>query len=463
MKTLHLTAIIVPMFFTLFVTSQAYAPCIEGPGINCNNYPPQTLSQIHFDKLNYETQDKPVITISGVPSTAVHLEIDDSSSNIVFEHDLNLLSNGTARYVLDISYYKIGGYSATATSLMSKVTTGFTVGMTPSGGNMNLSVDKNSYLPGDKVSILGTGNSNTMIQLSLVDPFGTSIRSTKTFSDKTGHFSSSNFTIPNNAVSGIWKIGATGGVMHVQTQFAVNSTNNPSGIKTDKTITSSPLKQFKSGIKVEDVQCYNGLSLVIKKEDGSPACVKPDTASTLIYHGWASSVFGISFEGGRTFVIPDILAAYVPCTTKYLQSDTDVTVLYMPANSIGKICLRYSNINDTPETISAIRIFDPNNSYQNVTSVKIWNNLENNYTIPKGDSNVIYWIQTGNQTGFYGMDLFCGGMPFAIGYGNNSNITSSDFPFLGITHSCPIMSYGVNIEGLTGIGVKYIPFHNDVK
>ncbi|MDC8452098.1 MAG: hypothetical protein LV477_04205 [Candidatus Nitrosotalea sp.] len=287
MKTLDLITIIVSMFLTLFVTSQAYAPCIEGYEINCNGYPPHTLSQIHVDKINYETQDKPIITISGVPSTAVHLEIDDSSSNIMFEHDLTLSSNGTAQYILDISSYQSGVYSTTATSLMSKVTTGFTVGMTPSGGNMHLDIDKNSYLPGDQVSVLGTANSNTLIQLSLIDPSGTSIRSAKTFSDKTGHFSLSNFTIPINVVSGIWQIGATGGVMHVHTQIVVNSTNHSYGMKTDNAITPSPLKQFKSGIDTQDVKCRKDLMLVIKTTDGSPACVKPDTVQKLIERGWA--------------------------------------------------------------------------------------------------------------------------------------------------------------------------------
>src|SRR5205807_5395510 len=108
--------------------------------------------------------------------------------------------------------------------------------------------------------------------------------------------------------------------------------------------------------------------------------------------------------------------------------------------------------------IFGIRIFDPNNSYQNVTSITIWDYLENNYTIPKGDSTVVYWIKTGNQTGFYGLNLSCGGMPFAVGYDNNSKMSSSDFPFVGVTHSCPIMMYDSNIEGLTGVGVKYIPY-----
>ena len=48
----------------------------------------------------------------------------------------------------------------------------------------------------------------------------------------------------------------------------------------------SPLSQFKSGIPTSSVVCNAGLYLVIKSEDGSPACVKLDTAQTLIERGW---------------------------------------------------------------------------------------------------------------------------------------------------------------------------------
>lgn len=50
---------------------------------------------------------------------------------------------------------------------------------------------------------------------------------------------------------------------------------------------ASPLMQFKSGISASDVKCQQGLGLVIKADDNSPACVKPDTAAKLVAWGWA--------------------------------------------------------------------------------------------------------------------------------------------------------------------------------
>jgi|CXWL01.1.fsa_nt_gi hypothetical protein len=51
----------------------------------------------------------------------------------------------------------------------------------------------------------------------------------------------------------------------------------------------SPLKQFKSGISIEEIKCKESLVLVTKY-DGSPACVKPETIPKLIERGWIDSI-----------------------------------------------------------------------------------------------------------------------------------------------------------------------------
>ena len=49
----------------------------------------------------------------------------------------------------------------------------------------------------------------------------------------------------------------------------------------------SPLKQFKSGVSAQKVECKAGLELVIKAENNSPACVSHSGASVLMNRGWA--------------------------------------------------------------------------------------------------------------------------------------------------------------------------------
>ena len=56
--------------------------------------------------------------------------------------------------------------------------------------------------------------------------------------------------------------------------------------------------QFKSGTAAENIQCKDGLQLIIKANDGSPACVKPDTATILVSWGWAKSIIGTVQNSG---------------------------------------------------------------------------------------------------------------------------------------------------------------------
>jgi len=56
---------------------------------------------------------------------------------------------------------------------------------------------------------------------------------------------------------------------------------------------SSPLKQFKSEISVDNIQC-NSHRILIQKYDGSPACVKPETKKNLIERGWTTKDDSIS-------------------------------------------------------------------------------------------------------------------------------------------------------------------------
>jgi hypothetical protein len=51
----------------------------------------------------------------------------------------------------------------------------------------------------------------------------------------------------------------------------------------------SPRAQMHSGIEPIEVVCKQGFELLLKANDGSPACVKPSTVQKLIERGWANS------------------------------------------------------------------------------------------------------------------------------------------------------------------------------
>jgi hypothetical protein len=50
----------------------------------------------------------------------------------------------------------------------------------------------------------------------------------------------------------------------------------------------APLKQVESGIAPEEVECNEGMELIIKSSTGSPACVKSATAERLVQLGWGT-------------------------------------------------------------------------------------------------------------------------------------------------------------------------------
>jgi hypothetical protein len=74
------------------------------------------------------------------------------------------------------------------------------------------------------------------------------------------------------------------------TAFAQSDPIQSYGQKPIANIIKSPLKQFDSGIATNNIVCTNDLTLIIKAEDNSPACVTLDTANILIERGWATNV-----------------------------------------------------------------------------------------------------------------------------------------------------------------------------
>jgi len=59
-----------------------------------------------------------------------------------------------------------------------------------------------------------------------------------------------------------------------------DDTNNSINILT-------PIQQLAQDVSPSDIECKDGLELIFKFSDGSPACVKPKTVEKLIQRGWA--------------------------------------------------------------------------------------------------------------------------------------------------------------------------------
>ena len=116
------------------------------------------------------------------------------------------------------------------------------------------------------------------------------------------HYKNSNFQIKELSPDAVciqviasWKDPDSG---HVYTfpnpcvgpQFLDQSKGNVTGLNTQQMTIDPPLKQMKYHIPTKSVTCIEGLVLIKKLSDNSPACVKPKTAQKLVEHGWGTIV-----------------------------------------------------------------------------------------------------------------------------------------------------------------------------
>src|SRR5574340_1342613 len=457
MKTLYFT-IIASVFFMLFLTSHVYATCdIVNGKQTCFGMEPILIS-IHSDKSHYENSDKPVITITGVPNKLEYLEIHNQSGNVVFSQSIELPPTGVVNYILDISSYKLGVYSAIASTSTSNVTAHFMIGL-PSGPPIALNVVKNTYTPGDSITILGAEGPDRIIQLSLIDPNGNVVKSVQTNSENTGQFSSNDLKIPTNAISGIWQINATHGISYSNIEIKVNSSASNDLVKNNTnetirtyggggdvvTITLDPLGQFKSGIPAKNITCQKDFVLVIKSEDSSPACVYASHAAQLLIRGWAEPEnqktnlqSTIKVTGSDSLVTYDITGGKLLGIIRDVQGKR----LFIPiqSNTDGNVKLTL------PRSVIDTNLGDKNDTFYIMTnsgSIGIFNETDTStdrtITIPfeKGDNmiqmSVMSWLKE----------------MASIGLGLNKTATHGicDVPYnYGTGHSSPLYDNGTIIH-----------------
>ncbi len=128
----------------------------------------------------------------------------------------------------------------------------------PTSTNQNMTMSSNS-----------TNTNSTMVMTN-----STSANSTVTMHDNATMTMHTNSTSTNSTMS-----------MPQNTTPTNMTTSTPPTPKAPM----SPLQQFKSGVSAKSVTCQSGYSLVIKAEDGSPACVHSSTVQILILRGWATA------------------------------------------------------------------------------------------------------------------------------------------------------------------------------
>jgi hypothetical protein len=137
---------------------------------------------------------------------------------------------------------------------------------------IDVSTDKDVYFPGDTVTVRGyfyTNDTKVTIELEkdhsvVVESKIVPVMQNKTFV--------SSFTIPT---------------YYADTWSVMVSSKNAGNFTLGLNFDSSPLKQYKSGTAAKNVVCKQEYQLILKSEDGSPACVRSQTAQLLVERGWA--------------------------------------------------------------------------------------------------------------------------------------------------------------------------------
>ena len=225
-----------------------------------------------------------------------------------------------------------------------------------------------------------------------------------------------------------------------------------------------PLKQFKSGIAANNAKCEQGLQLVIRVEDSSPACVKPQTAQKLVEHGWGMMpTFALAnniLENncGQFYTVPENSSNYNEIPVLMLkQNSTGCAKITFTENSL------FNNTNDCMgcnsqlvKIAEVIRIgkynyatsgisYGISSSTDDTRMFKITSIPDvvdiSKYPVGSNFTAIFIIKPLANATGFYDYSIEkmpCNDYPLAVGY-NYDQVNSSDFSkALGLmqNHSC---------------------------
>lgn len=145
-----------------------------------------------------------------------------------------------------------------------------------------VTMNKLVYLKNDTPMIKMTGNPYDLVNLQIFNDSNIHPMINKTIMiDPDG--SSSYFLYISGYLDGMYHVVISNANVTKTLSFHISEGSSTNHNSTPMLL---PLKQFKSYTAAKDVKCNQGFQLVIKLEDNSPACVKPETKIKLIERGW---------------------------------------------------------------------------------------------------------------------------------------------------------------------------------
>ena len=167
-----------------------------------------------------------------------------------------------------------------------------------------------------------------------------------------------------------------------------------------------PLLQQRSGIAIGEIDCADGLQLVVKSDQNTPACVKPDTVRELLARGWVSVNSLSSNVICNQNCKVEVEKAGYRCDTGhgagfyscYMQNSADVAKITIPhgASNAGSTGNNYE-----PDNITVILGINSTVQWQNnddssSTVTSDWYKFDSGLIMPKHS-----WVHVFDRPGIY--------------------------------------------------------------
>jgi hypothetical protein len=186
---------------------------------------PNIPINLEFNKMNYNTSDKAIISLIGKPSDVLKMMIINPTGSIDGKDIvIKLQEDGRGTYELELTGYTSGIYTAVIQKGNSQSSEKFSVGLQMSSGPIDVKTTQTNYNQGERILVIGSTNPNSLLKISLVDPNGVTMKSLEIPSNSEGSFTVDKLKIPSNAMSGKWKVEVKSGSNLDKAEFEVNST-----------------------------------------------------------------------------------------------------------------------------------------------------------------------------------------------------------------------------------------------
>ena len=179
---------------------------------------------LEFNKVNYKSTEKAIISLLGKPSELLKMIIINPTGSINGDEiSIPLQEDGRATYELELTGYSSGIYTAIVQKGNSQSSEKFSVGLVTGTGPITAQVTNSEYSIGDRILLIGSTSPNALLKAELIDPNGVTIKNIDVPSKNDGTFKIDQFKIPKDAISGTWKIYVTSGTNGSTSEFEVVS------------------------------------------------------------------------------------------------------------------------------------------------------------------------------------------------------------------------------------------------